>query len=245
MTKLIIPATIEEATTNLDGIAALLTAKEWERAALVYAFTVEDGRTSPRKCLNTEALTVAKFAALKIKGLGSENTVSMYRRLFAEQVEAGTVKPTKPGMSVDLSKLPDWVNPDYRPRHRIETNAPIGTRVQAVRNILAADPELAAAVREEMFEEVLGGTSASAQSDYFECDHSERSVERRENGYSMDFAMGVTNLRALVVRAERGEFMIGEHSAKGLSALADRVMKLTHRSMSDEEWAAEEAKFLG
>ena len=39
MVQVHIPATIEEAKANLDGLGKLLTAKEWERAAIVYAFS--------------------------------------------------------------------------------------------------------------------------------------------------------------------------------------------------------------
>lgn len=43
-----IPETIEQATESLTGLERLLTAKQWERAAIVYAFTRNGGKPGPK-----------------------------------------------------------------------------------------------------------------------------------------------------------------------------------------------------
>lgn len=96
-----IPATIAAATKALTGLDKLLTAKGWERAAIVYAFTTaEEGR--PKKLTtNGQLLSISEFAALAISGLGSRETVRKYRTYWEE---AGGRRTVKPGQTVKLPK---------------------------------------------------------------------------------------------------------------------------------------------
>lgn len=100
-TTVAIPATIEEAVGALTGIDALLTAKGWERAAIVYAFTAnqQGSQTDSRKVVNR--LGVKEFADLGIAGLTTQDTVRLYRTAWIEGggnplVEPGgwTILPT-------------------------------------------------------------------------------------------------------------------------------------------------------
>jgi hypothetical protein len=85
-TTVAIPATIEDAVGALTGIDALLTAKGWERAAIVYAFTYEgrghfasDGNPSDGR------VTITDFAKLGIAGLTTRETVALYRDAWLEK----------------------------------------------------------------------------------------------------------------------------------------------------------------
>ena len=71
--KITIPASIEEATEQLNGIHSLLTATEWEKAAIVAAFV-----DTPGKGKSTDLYSTHAFAALKITGLSSAVTVQRY-----------------------------------------------------------------------------------------------------------------------------------------------------------------------
>jgi len=74
-----IPATVEEAVSELNGIHELLTAKGWAKAAIVAAFCEsKQGGFSG----NPEKLSFGKFAALGINGLRDQETVSYYVRAW-------------------------------------------------------------------------------------------------------------------------------------------------------------------
>jgi hypothetical protein len=71
-----IPTSIDGAIDALNGIEELLTAREWERAAIVYAFTREDGHGRVRgdvlNCwahlLAIEAVTAEAVAHARPRG---------------------------------------------------------------------------------------------------------------------------------------------------------------------------------
>lgn len=106
-TTVAIPATIEDAVGALNGIDALLTAKGWERAAIVYAFTEPDpgakrAQTSdgnPSKVL----LSISDFAKLGIAGLATRETVAHYRKCW---IDGGGDPFTYPGATVELPTGP-------------------------------------------------------------------------------------------------------------------------------------------
>lgn len=135
MSKVHIPATIEEAQSTLEGLGALLTAKEWERAAIVYAFTEERREGRPSKLTTSgEFLSIAEFAALGIAGLKSDTTVRDYRKAWQSAVDDGYARPVVPGQGVDLPKR------SYPPNPKQHTSTP--TEVMAgVRKLLLDDPE--------------------------------------------------------------------------------------------------------
>lgn len=92
--KVQIPASIDEAISTLGGVDALLTAKEWERAAIVAAFV---SLTPNGKGLDGQ-MSGQEFAGLGIKGLSSDKTVRHYVEAW---VSSGLPKP-RPGEKVDL-----------------------------------------------------------------------------------------------------------------------------------------------
>src|SRR4051812_10608292 len=68
-----------ELSERLTGLERLITAKRWERAAIVYAFTTNVRR---RTDLHPEVgfpVTMARFAQLGFTGLTSKDTVARYR----------------------------------------------------------------------------------------------------------------------------------------------------------------------
>lgn len=97
-TEVAIPATIEEATASLNGIGGLLTAKEWERAAIVYAFT--EDQQGKHFDGNPSRLSITEFAKLGITGLTTREAVARYRNTWIEYGVLGI----KPG---DVTDLPD------------------------------------------------------------------------------------------------------------------------------------------
>ena len=98
-----IPKTIEAAKATLTSIDGLVNAHQWERAALVWAFTTDEdkgGRPSSARCSVTISVvtrfSITGFAQLGIKGLQSTNTVMAYRTAWKAAIEAGS-PDLKPG----------------------------------------------------------------------------------------------------------------------------------------------------
>jgi hypothetical protein len=137
MTTVSIPASITEATSRLEGIDALLTAKGWERAAIVYAFT-EDAQGSNQYGSsigeNSSKLSLTAFADLGINGLKSRDSVRLYRTLWEEHGDPITA----PGMMVELPTI------DFPPT-RTGTNG-VNTPEGAVKRVDEMDTETRAAV---------------------------------------------------------------------------------------------------
>jgi hypothetical protein len=98
MTQVTIPASIKDARASLNGLDKLLTAKGWERAAIVYAFTGADKPGPKGDRMDTQTISVREFAALGIAGLTDKNTVAEYRRAWGEH---GT-PDIRPGDTVTL-----------------------------------------------------------------------------------------------------------------------------------------------
>jgi hypothetical protein len=90
MTSISVPASLEEAQTELGALGELLIAGEWHRAAIVAAFTKD-----------SEA--VDAFVALGITGLKTRDTVLLYRKRWTD---AFGTRP-KPGSRVVLP-TDDW-----------------------------------------------------------------------------------------------------------------------------------------
>jgi hypothetical protein len=102
-----IPTTIQEAIKRLDRLGQLATAIEWERAAIVYAFTYEGekgglGAQGSRKNEASLRHTINDFAELGIHGLRTATTVRKYRSAWKEH---GALD-LKPGSEVELPDVP-------------------------------------------------------------------------------------------------------------------------------------------
>lgn len=98
--QVVIPTTIEQAVGALNGIDALLTAKGWERAAIVFAFTEErPAGNQPAQMANSRHLSISDFAALGIAGLTTRDTVRLYREAW---IDGGGATNIGPGDTVNL-----------------------------------------------------------------------------------------------------------------------------------------------
>lgn len=104
---ILIPNTIAEARESLGGIGRLLTAKQWERAAIVYAFTKEVGRGGNHGNDGNPALTIAEFAGHKIVGLSTREQVTAYRAAWQAAIDAGKAEPVQPGDVIEPPAM-DW-----------------------------------------------------------------------------------------------------------------------------------------
>jgi hypothetical protein len=83
-THIAIPATIEAVTADLNNVGELVTAKEWQRAAIVatYVQVGEQGVGVHQAGKATSSLSPREFAALGITGLTSKDTVRKYARAW-------------------------------------------------------------------------------------------------------------------------------------------------------------------
>lgn len=89
---------------DLKGLGELITASEWKRAALVWAFTYdarEKVNPTSGKC------TVGELAAQRLSGL-SKNTISNYRKAWAKAMDDGIACDVKPGDNIQLPDVEWW-----------------------------------------------------------------------------------------------------------------------------------------
>lgn len=109
MSKFRVPATLKAMVGHLQGIGVLLVAKEWERAACVYAYTqpgAGQGARRPRADTAQGAgLSLREFAELGIDGMGVTQ-VRAYRKAWQAAVDDGHAVPLAPGDEVDLPDVP-------------------------------------------------------------------------------------------------------------------------------------------
>jgi len=97
-----LPETIDQAIIQLTGVESLLTATQWERAAIVYTFTEVTDKPGPKSSVSSDrSLSFAEFAALGIAVLKSKNTVQRYHQLWAEHGDTSI----QPGGQVELPTI--------------------------------------------------------------------------------------------------------------------------------------------
>jgi hypothetical protein len=108
MTSISIPVSLPEAQAALTSIDGLITAREWERAAIVYAFTHDGAPGSHWAEKRSEITTLSSrdFAALGISGLRSDQTVRRHRKAWQDAIDQGKAQVAVPGYSVQLPDLP-------------------------------------------------------------------------------------------------------------------------------------------
>lgn len=144
-----VPASIEEAIADLGGLGALLTAKQWARAAIVYAFTEPgENRFSTGK---TGRYTLADFARLGIAGLRDAETVAWVREAWQDAIADGQAKDVKPG---DHVTLPAREFPSH-PRKRTAYDgfrAQVEKNPEAVRELVRDDPAFATRLAQQISE---------------------------------------------------------------------------------------------
>jgi hypothetical protein len=106
MTSVRIPQE-HELRSRLSGLGVLLTARKWERAAIVYAFTEvgEVGRGRWYKPMPPK-MHIRDFAAKGYAGLTTNKSVSRYREAWVTAINNGWAVPVAPGMAVLLPEQP-------------------------------------------------------------------------------------------------------------------------------------------
>jgi len=137
----VIPKSIDQAIPHLGGIDKLVTAKQWERAAIVFAFTYIG---ADRYGLDGH-YTIAGFAKLGIAGITAPETVRRYRRAW--ELGGGDQK-ILPGSSVNLPKLafPSYEEclrggrPDARPNGKKPWRERIVNQAQIAYQRASKDP---------------------------------------------------------------------------------------------------------
>lgn len=108
MTIITIPRSREDMVSRLTGIQRLLTATQWEKAAILAAFVELSEHGGDRKSIkmqkHLDRMSTEEFASLGVAGLRHKNTVRRYVRRWI-----ATTRPIpKPGEQVDLDGLPEW-----------------------------------------------------------------------------------------------------------------------------------------
>lgn len=104
MTTITIPRP-EELQDRLTGVDRLLTAKKWERAAIVFAYTGIGGpRNSPQPL--PPKLNIRQFAAQGFAGLTTNKAVERYRAAWVSAIDNGWAPPVEPGQTIELPNQP-------------------------------------------------------------------------------------------------------------------------------------------
>lgn len=150
MSKIDIP-TPDELRGSLKGLDRLATATQWERAAIVFAYTRGDdkgGRPTANPLTSeqvSDRLTITAFAAEGYHGLGSRNTIAAYRTNWEAAMESGDAVATEPGMTrVELPDLP-WPAPGgpsvghTRGKSYARKDATAEEKAEVVRHLLTPD----------------------------------------------------------------------------------------------------------
>lgn len=108
-----IPADIESAVLDLKGLGELITASEWKRAAIVWAFTTDENKGGRGNRTSSSAVSIREFTRQGVSGLRSQDTVRKYRRAWALAIEHGHAVDVKPGDYIDLPEVEwlDYFNP--------------------------------------------------------------------------------------------------------------------------------------
>jgi hypothetical protein len=176
--RVIIPSTVDDAVDQLGGLHRLIQAREWERAAIVFAFTRDDAPKAHRVMdrNNHERMSFREFAEQGISGLTTHVTVARYHRAWAT-----TGNPVRPGQVVNLSGLgpfpPDdqITDPDRRTYLNDSAEAEgagtqstqqIATHLPAMKAAIKGDSKVAAAARaalDEVHDEFVAGRPASIE----------------------------------------------------------------------------------
>ena len=221
-----IPASITEATDHLNGIESLMTAKGWERSAVVAAFVrLHDGPGQPSIRTSTNTLSTVQFAALGIAGLQSDRTVRIYVKAWLDSHDG--IYP-EPGADV-IVPTEKW--PPTRPdsagsRIPTETAAAIIKIVERDGSDAVADAiaEAAPRVATEVHDIVEHATARAAREQTDPADEVARAGERSRHTAEMeereaargraDHTMSTMKASALLLKARRiigevGEVMTG------------------------------------
>jgi hypothetical protein len=100
-----VPKTIEAAEQQLASLDGLITAKQWDRAAIVWAFTYE-GTNRWDSGTELNRYNVTQFAERGIKGLASKTSVIAYRKAWRDAMQMVGAPDVQPGDSLEAPALP-------------------------------------------------------------------------------------------------------------------------------------------
>lgn len=205
-----IPGTIDEAVASLNGIGRLLTAKEWERAAIVYAFT-QDGR---RQRASTH-VSYEQFAVLGIQGLRTRQSVAAHHDAWQQAVDDGQARgDIAPGDAVELPTIPwgevyDTRNAPQAERNQRAFTAALRANPDVIREAVASDPELAIHVAQAVYQAPIVRTAYESRIAREEAPPDRRVSERwapAEHDYSRDLLRAATLLRGVIDAARKQEW---------------------------------------
>ena len=124
-----IPKNIKAAGAKLLKLDGIVTASEWERAAIVYAFTYMHEHGGDRSKVNNDlGMSFAEFAIMGFVGLKSKNTVQKFYENWQAAVDAGEALVTmvtggtdkKSPLTVD-GNLQTWPSRDGFDSDRVAT----------------------------------------------------------------------------------------------------------------------------
>lgn len=176
-----IPATIEEAQESLGSLGALLRAKEWERAAIVYAFTEPDPGAKRAQTSGGNppevGLSITDFAALGIAGLTTRETVREYRKAWQIAIDDGQAVAVGPGDDVELPTR-KWPPIDHKRGPHTAEVVDVLTDPEKLARI-ASTPEQADAIAEAIVESPINWKVEEKQREKREAREAERVSHRR------------------------------------------------------------------
>jgi hypothetical protein len=152
--QVVIPASLDDATRELEGLGRLLQARSWERAAIVFAWT-EPGvphLASAERTADARRLTITAFAELDITGLRTRESVARYRRAWEMAVDDGQAIAVGPGDEVTLPAR-EW--PPFREEPRSQQSGSAAADLAAQNLDAAAFDTFRAVVEHGGLQEVL------------------------------------------------------------------------------------------
>lgn len=151
----------EELDSTLTGVYSLLTARRWERAAIVFAYTAVGGpRNTKHHTPPPPKLNIRQFAAKGYAGLTTNKSVERYRLAWISAIDRGYAVPVDPGDIVTLPEMPfpDWpfkggkkrtrVTPEPGPGVLTDLSAAEDSLVRAIRRLHRAQAPLRPDLRE-------------------------------------------------------------------------------------------------
>ena len=220
--RITIPATIEDAVTALNGLGALLTAKHWEKASIVYAFTKE-GRPGPRSGENSSdlRLSISDFARLGISGLTTRDTVRYYRDNWQAAILEGEVGVPLPGDKVTLPDM-DWPAQEQNTGSRVSANP-----VKAVEQVIEKHGKDVLTKAAEQSKVV-----ANATADAVEAEPVRREVTRRAavraSAYDKSTKEARQSLEAVAARAKAGYDEVDTGTTDEAAQAVERITRHVH-----------------
>ena len=172
-----VPRDINDLTNALDGLGRLITAKRWERAAIVYAWTEPGERGGDKRSAAASTsvsenglLTINGLASKGIRGLGSWQRVSEYRKAWESACDevaktdaalSDGMRALQPGEAIDLPDLP-WKD------HFGESTPEVQARV--ARSYIQKHPEVVAEAVKSL-PEAADAVAKTASKEIFDAVH--------------------------------------------------------------------------